>query len=91
MPRRRTSLKKQRTDRRRHLYNLRVKTKLKEALKKFKKLLQAKNLSEAKPQLAKLFSQLDKAAKKKVIHKNLANRKKSRLSRMLLKVREVNQ
>ena len=54
-------------------------------LEKFKKLLLAKNLTEAKTQLAKVFSELDKAAKKDIVHKNLADRKKSRFSRLLLK------
>ncbi len=91
MPRRRCSLKKRRVDKKRRLYNLRVKKKLMNAIKKFKKLLQAKNIPEAKQQLSKVFSQLDKAAKKKVLHKNLTKRKKSRLNRMLLRVTQTNQ
>jgi small subunit ribosomal protein S20 len=91
MPRCRTSIKKQRVDKKRHLYNLRVKRNLMSAIKKFKRLLQAKNIAEAKSQLNKVFSSLDKAAKKKTIHKNLASRKKSRLARLLLKATEVNQ
>jgi len=83
MPRRRTSLKRNRADKKRRLRNLRVKTSLKKALKKFQALLSAKNINEAKTYLAKVFSQLDKAAKKKIIHPNTANRKKSRLARRL--------
>ena len=83
MPRRKTSLKRKRADKKRHLRNLRVKTSLKKALKKFQALLSAKNINEAKTYLAKVFSQLDKAAKKKIIHPNTANRKKSRLARRL--------
>lgn len=90
MPRRRTSLKKQRIDKKRHLYNLRVKRSLIGAIKKFKKLLLAKNISEAKSQLNAIFSELDKAAKKNVIHRNLANRKKSRLARLLSKTTQSN-
>ncbi|MBU1998057.1 MAG: 30S ribosomal protein S20, partial [Candidatus Omnitrophica bacterium] len=41
--------------------------------------------SEAKSFLVKVFSVLDKAAKKKVIHPNLASRKKSRLAKSLSK------
>jgi len=83
MPRRKTSLKRNRADKKRHQRNLRVKTSLKKTLKKFQALLSAKNIGEAKTYLAKVFSQLDKAAKKKIIHANTAGRKKSRLSRRL--------
>ena len=83
MPRRKTSLKRKRADKKRRLRNLRVKTSLKKALKKFQALLSAKNINEAKTYLAKVFSQLDKAAKKRIIHSNTAKRKKSRLAKRL--------
>lgn len=83
MPRRRTSLKRKRADKKRHLKNLRIKRELKKALKKFQALISAKNAQEAKSCLVKIFSQLDKAAKKKIIHPNAAQRKKSRLARRL--------
>ncbi|MDD4980223.1 MAG: 30S ribosomal protein S20 [Candidatus Omnitrophica bacterium] len=83
MPRRRTSLKRNRTDKKRHLRNLKIKKELKKALKKFQALISAKNINEAKTYLIKIFSQLDKAAKKRVIHSNTASRKKSRLARRL--------
>jgi small subunit ribosomal protein S20 len=85
MPRRRTSIKKTRVDKKRHLRNLKIKRELKKTLKNFQELLQAKNTAEAKKILAKLFSQLDKAAKKQIIHQRLANRKKSRLAKSLSK------
>lgn len=83
MPRRRTSLKRKRADKIRHLKNLRVKVQLKKGLKKFQSLLNAKNVTEARAFLQKLFSSLDKAAKKRVIHRSTANRKKSRLAKRL--------
>jgi len=83
MPRRKTSLKRQRADKKRHLRNLKVKHGLKKALKKFQSLLSAKNVTEAKAYLGKVFSQLDKAAKKRIIHPNTAQRKKSRLAKRL--------
>lgn len=85
MPRRRTSLKRKRADKKRYLRNLRIKRALKKTIKKFQTLLSEKNASEAKTLLAKIFSQFDKAAKKRIIHPNTANRKKSRLARKLLK------
>ncbi|MFH0913521.1 MAG: 30S ribosomal protein S20 [Candidatus Omnitrophota bacterium] len=85
MPRRRTSLKRNRADKKRHLRNLKVKRELKKALKKFQALLSAKNINESKAYLSKIFSHLDKAAKKRVIHPNTAKRRKSRLARRLNK------
>jgi len=67
MPRRRTSIKKTRADKKKHLRNLVVKQQLKKTIKKFLALLSAKNVSEAKALLEKVFSQLDKAAKKQII------------------------
>ncbi len=85
MPRRKTSLKRKRADKKKHLRNLRIKKALKKTIKKFQTLLSEKNASEAKSLLAKIFSQLDKAAKKNILHPNTADRKKSRLARKLLK------
>ena len=85
MPRRSTSARTDRASQRKHLRNLKVKVELKKTLKKFQSLLTAKNTEEAKPLLKKAFSQLDKAAKKGIIHPNTASRKKSRLSLRLRK------
>ena len=85
MPRRRTSVKKTRADKKKHQRNLTIKQQLKRSMKKFLALLSAKNVSEAKELLKKIFSQLDKAAKKQVIHSSTASRKKSRLAKRLSK------
>ena len=66
MPRRRTSLKSNRVNKRKHTRNLKVKVQLKKAIKKFHELLSEKNSNEAKTFIAKVFSQLDKAAKKNI-------------------------
>jgi len=83
MPRRKTSIKKTRADKKKHLQNLKIKQQLKRSIKKFIELLSAKNISEAKATLGKVFSQLDKAAKKRTIHPKTASRKKSRLAKRL--------
>ncbi len=83
MPRRRTSLKSNRVNKRKHTRNLKVKVALKKTIKKFQELLASKNTTEAKTFILKVFSQLDKAAKKKIIHPATANRRKSRLARHL--------
>ena len=86
MAKHRSALKRQRQDKKRHLRNLKVKQSLKKTMKKFQALLSAKNINEAKTILKEAYSLLDKAAKKRVIHPNIANRKKSRLTRSLLKI-----
>lgn len=83
MPRRKTSLKRKRQDKKRHLRNLKIKRELKKVIKKFQALLLVKNINEAKAILGKVFSQLDKAAKKRIIHPRTADRKKSRLAKRL--------
>ena len=85
MPRRRTSLKSNRVNKRKHTRNLKVKGQLKKTIKKFQELLAKENTSEAKTFISKVFSQLDKAAKKNIIHPATANRRKSRLMRRLSK------
>jgi len=85
MPRRRTSLKSNRVNKRKHTRNLKIKVQLKKAIKKFQELLSEKNITEAKTFIAKVFSQLDKAAKKNIIHPATADRRKSRLTRRLNK------
>lgn len=79
MPRRRSAVKRLRVDKKRHLKNIKIKQQIKKTLKKFQALLSAKNVDEAKSLLRKVYSLLDKAAKKSVIHPNTVNRKKSRL------------
>lgn len=86
MPRRRTSLKAHRQDKKKRIYNLKIKRDIKKAIKSFRAFVSAKNIAEAKTLLPKVFSKLDKAAKKGVIKKNNAARKKSQLSLSLLKI-----
>jgi len=85
MPRRRTSLKSNRVSKRKHARNLKVKLQLKKATKKFQELIAKKGVAEAKTFISKVFSQLDKAAKKNIIASGAANRRKSRLMRRLNK------
>lgn len=83
MPRRKSSVKKTRADKKKHLRNLKIKQQLKKAIKKFQALLSAKSIEEAKGFLKNIYSQLDKAAKKRIIHPATASRKKSRLAKRL--------
>jgi small subunit ribosomal protein S20 len=85
MPRRKSSIKRTRADKKKHFRNLKAKHQLKATLKKFRALVSAKDITEAKKLLQKVFSQLDKAAKKRIIHPQTANRKKSRLALRVFK------
>ena len=72
MPVTRSAKKALRRDQRRRVVNLRIKKKMRSALKKAKEKPTKENLAAA-------YSAIDRAAKKKVIHKNKAARLKSRL------------
>lgn len=86
MPRRRSAVKRLRVDKKRRLRNIKIKNQLQKAIKKFRSLILIKNIDEAKSLLKKVYSLLDKAAKKRIIHPNAAKRKKSRLGKGLFKI-----
>ena len=83
--RRRQSLKAQRKDKKRHSRNLKIKTPIKKTVKKLQAFLTEKKLEEAKKTLKEAISQIAKAAKKGILHKNTAKRKISRLSKRVNK------
>ena len=56
---------------------------LKSGQKKLRAAVAAGKLDEAKSEFAKISAALDKAAKRGLIHKNSANRRKSALNRTL--------
>ena len=62
--------------------NDRNKKDIKETVKAIEKLVKEKKKDEAKKMLPEAYSAIDKAAKRGVIKKNTAGRKKSRLSRI---------
>lgn len=80
MAHRRSSIKKIRIDKRRRAVNVRIISELKTVTRKVANLIAQKNADEAVKQSRELFSKLDKAVKKGVLHKNLASRRKSRIS-----------
>lgn len=78
-----TSAKKAlRVSGRKKLLNDRRKKALKETVKKVEKLVGEKKAEDAKKLLPKAYSAIDKAAKRGVIKKNTASRKKARLSKI---------
>ena len=69
---------------RRKLNNLHKK-RTKDLIKKVKTLVVEKKTEEAKKLLPQIYKTLDKSAKKNVIKKNNASRKKSRITKLLNK------
>lgn len=82
MPITRNAKKALRVSDRKRAVNDRTKKTLKEGVKAISKLVVAKEWKKAKDSLAAAYSAIDKAAKKGILKKNTASRKKSRLSRM---------
>lgn len=76
MPRHKSAEKRVSTNLRDQKKNLAVKSELKTLLK------QAKQEPGNKEVMASMVSKLDRAVKKGVIHKTVANRRKSRLARL---------
>lgn len=71
---------------RKRVFNVRRKRALTTTTKTSKKLIGAGNKAEAQQSLAAAFQAIDKAAKRGVIKKNTASRRKSRLAKALAKV-----
>ncbi len=65
----------------RRMRNMAAKSRLKTATRKYKEAVEAGNKELAEPLLKDLLSLLDKAAGKNLIHKNAANRKKSKMQK----------
>ncbi len=77
MPQHKSPLKRMKTDKKRQARNNYVKRTLKTLSKQLHSEMPAE---EKQALLNKLYAQLDKAAKKGVIHKRTASRRKSRLA-----------
>ncbi|MFO7659850.1 MAG: 30S ribosomal protein S20 [Candidatus Cloacimonadaceae bacterium] len=82
MPQHKSPMKRMKTDKKREARNNYVKRTLKTLAKQFKSEIP---LEEKQQMLDTLYAQLDKAAKKGVIHKRTASRRKSRLAAFLNK------
>lgn len=87
MPITKSAKKALRQNIKRRIRNLDYKNKIKILLKEAKSLVSQKKTEEAKNLLPQVYKILDKAAKAKVIKKNAASRKKSRITRRLFKSR----
>lgn len=85
MPITKSAKKALRQSKKRRVRNLLYKRKMKDLIKKVKKLLSEKKIKEAKSLLPQFYKAVDKAAKVGVIKKNTAARKKSRLTKLIQK------
>lgn len=85
--RHRSAIKAARQARRRHLRNKSVESEVKTFIKKVDLLIEDNDLAKAEAELRTAMSALDRAAKKGVIHRNNAARRKSRLVARLDAVR----
>jgi small subunit ribosomal protein S20 len=83
MPNRKSALKSLRKNKKRHSRNKSIVSELKTRDKKYQTLISENKIDEAKEYLKNYIARLDKAASKKIIHKNKASRKASRLTKRL--------
>ena len=87
MPNIKSAAKAMRQSIKRRLQNLKTKDKFKNAVKQVKQFVAAGSKKDAMEAMKEVMSALDKAAKKHVIHKNTASRRKSRLAKALAKMK----
>ena len=88
-----SAIKRIRTSERKRVENAPYKSMIKTFIKKYFKVLESyevspteENYTIVKTFLSLAYSKIDKAKKKKILHQNNAARKKSRLSKALIKV-----
>ena len=83
VPQRKSGIKALRVTKKRRLHNLDIKTDLKKTIKNFQQLVTDKKIDEARAALKLVYKKVDKAAKRNIIHKNTAARRKSHFSKLL--------
>lgn len=66
-------------------FNQKRRDAISDIIKKIKKLVAASDVKGAEAMLSRAYKAIDKACKTNLIHKNTAARKKSRLTKMLVK------
>ena len=78
-----------RQSKKRNVLNVRTKNKMKKIVKGLRVFVEEKKIEDAKKILPKAYKAVDKAAKRGVIKKNTASRKKSRLTKAINKISEI--
>ena len=84
MPQRKSGLKELRKAHVRHLHNLDIKTDLKKTIKQFLTSVKNKKTDDARSNLNVVYKKLDKAAKRNILSKNTASRRKSLFSKLVV-------
>jgi len=90
MPNLKTSIKDLRSTKRKTVYNDRLRKRIKRSEKNFKDSIKEGDRERAEASLKQTYKVLDKAAKKNVIKKGKASRKRSRLASQLNKLSKDN-
>lgn len=85
MPNKKSAKKELRKNKKRNIENNLVKSKTRDLIKKAKKQIEAKD-ANAKKDFSQVIKAIDKMAKKGIIKKNTASRKKSRLQKKINKI-----
>lgn len=80
MPNIKSAIKRVNINKKKNLENKIAKSQINTAVRKFEDAINAKDVELATKLYAEAVSVIDSAASKKVIHKNTASRKKSRLA-----------
>ena len=75
-----------RQSKKKNVLNVRTKNKMKKIVKGLRVFVEEKKIEDAKKILPKAYKAVDKAAKRGVIKKNTASRKKSRLTKAVNKI-----
>ena len=82
MPQRKCSVKSLKQSQKRHLHNLDIKSDLKHTVKDFVDLAKT-DAKKASEMLATVYKKLDKAAKRNIMDKKTAARRKSHFAKLL--------
>lgn len=85
MPINMSALKRERQDKAKRLRNRILKSKIHTAFRKLSEAIPAKNKEEIEKKLRTYMSEVDKAVKKGILHKNTGARKKSRMMKKIAK------
>jgi small subunit ribosomal protein S20 len=83
MPITKSAQKALRQNKTKRLINLKRSKSMKDLIKEYREFIDAKKIDDAKKILPLVYQAVDKAAKRGVIKKNNASRKKSRLTKLL--------
>ncbi|MEH7384047.1 30S ribosomal protein S20 [Bacillus sp. JJ1521] len=87
MPNIKSAIKRVKTNDERRAHNATIKSAMRTAVKNFEAVVANNDAENAKAAFVTATTKLDKAARKGLIHKNVADRQKSRLAK---KLNEVN-